>query len=386
MDSKFIRQCLYANELGDGELFKKMFQGKILHNNAMDCWMLWDGHHLVLDMMEVALASVEGIVEKYLNEAQDMSKKMKDLEDDDPSKPKLTKIRDDLLKRASALRSTRRRANCLTFARTTNDPMAIKGTEIDCKPWLLPCKNGVLDLRTGALKDGKLEDYLLKASPIEWKGINEPCPMWDAFLKEIMEDDELMVEFLQRLFGYALIGASIEHKIIVMEGRGRNGKGTIVDILTHIMGDLAGPIRSEMLLDQSRNLSSAGPTPDIMALRGRRMAFASETDEGCRVSSARVKWLTGNDMLTGRNPHDKYEISFKPTHTLFLLTNSRPHAPAEDFAFWQRMILIPFGLSYVDYEPEKDNERRADPDLPEKLKQEASGILAWLVRGCLLYH
>jgi putative DNA primase/helicase len=120
-----------------------------------------------------------------------------------------------------------------------------------------------------------------------------------------------------------------------------------------------------------------------MALRGLRMAFASETDEGCRVSASRVKWLTGNDELTGRNPHDKYEVSFKPTHTLFLLTNNRPHAPAEDFAFWQRVILIPFGLSFVTGEPSKANERKADQELAGKLKAEAPGILPWLVTGCI---
>lgn len=386
IDSKFIRQCLNANELGDGELFKKMYRGRFLFNKSMDTWMVWAGHHWAIDRMDMASAAVEGIVEKYLGESVEIYKEIRELDDDDPNRRKLTKLRENLLKRSSGLRSKRRRGNCLTFAHTTDNPLAIRGDEIDCKPWLLACKNGVIDLRTGELRNGRPEDSLLKASPVEWNGIDEPCPSWESFLLEIMEEDELMVEFMQRLFGYALIGASIEHKIIVMEGRGRNGKGTIVEILTHIMGDMAGPIRSEMLLDQSRNMSSAGPTPDIMALRGLRMAFASETDEGCRISSARVKWLTGNDKLTGRNPHDKYEVSFKPSHTLFLLTNNRPHAPAEDFAFWQRMILIPFNLSYVDYEPEKENERRADPELAEKLKKESSGILAWLVRGCLLYQ
>jgi putative DNA primase/helicase len=56
--------------------------------------------------------------------------------------------------------------------------------------------------------------------------------------------------------------------------------------------------------------------------------------------------------------------------------------PAGDFALWQRIHLIPFTISFVD-NPKKPNERKADPDLPQKLRAEASGILAWLVRGCL---
>ena len=191
--------------------------------------------------------------------------------------------------------------------------------------------------------------------------------------------------FLQRVLGYALIGEVRESIIVVLTGIGRNGKSLIVEVLSEIMGPLAGAVRSEMLLDQMRVTSSTGPTPDIMALRGLRLAFASETDDGCRVSPSRVKWLTGKDKLTGRNPHDKYEVQFPPTHTLFLLTNHKPHAPADDFAFWERVLLIPFKLSFVSRRPQNDFERVADPLLATKLIPEYPGILAWMVRGSLQY-
>jgi len=123
-----------------------------------------------------------------------------------------------------------------------------------------------------------------------------------------------------------------------------------------------------------------------MALRGLRIAFASENDEGRRFSPSRVKWLSGGDTLVGRSPHDRYETHFTPTHTLILLTNHKPHAPADDFAFWERVHLIPFDLSFVNRKPVADNERPADKHLPEKLRAEASGILAWMVRGCLAWQ
>jgi putative DNA primase/helicase len=154
-------------------------------------------------------------------------------------------------------------------------------------------------------------------------------------------------------------------------------------MLSEVMGALSEPIRSEMLLDQYRVPSSSGPTPDIMKLRGLRMAFASETDDGCKISGSKVKWLTGKDKITGRNPHDTHEVTFRPSHTLFLLTNHKPHAPADDFAFWERMVVFPFELSFVDYEPQDDKQRRADLYLDKKLEKEKSGILAWMVRGCL---
>jgi putative DNA primase/helicase len=64
------------------------------------------------------------------------------------------------------------------------------------------------------------------------------------------------------------------------------------------------------------------------------------------------------------------------------MTNHEPRAPAHDFAFWERVFLIPFELSFVD-NPKADNERPRDKDLFYKLIEEKSGILASLVRGCL---
>jgi len=272
------------------------------------------------------------------------------------------------------------------MSHTSKDPMAIRGEEIDRQPWLFPCSNGVIDLRTGKMRPGKSDDFLLKASPVEWKGVDEKCPIWEKTLDEIFSGNQQLVAFMQRLLGYSILGLSTEHIIAVWTGQGRNGKGLMVNVISEILGPLAGPIRAEMLLDQSRQSNSAGPTPDIMTLRGLRLAWASETDENCKISPSRVKWLTGNDELTGRNPHDKFEVKFKPTHTLFLLTNHKPHAPADDFAFWERVLLIPFELSFVNRTPRAPNERRADRELESKLIGEASGILAWLVKGCLIWQ
>jgi putative DNA primase/helicase len=68
------------------------------------------------------------------------------------------------------------------------------------------------------------------------------------------------------------------------------------------------------------------------------------------------------------------------------MTNHKPNAPADDFAFWQRMHLVPFKLSFVKRTPKRENERPADPDMENRLMEEASGILAWLVRGCLQWQ
>jgi len=383
----FIRACFDANELGDGLLFKAVNQGDLVFNKAMDAWQVWTGHHWAVDQMGAARAGVEKVVEKYGEELAAINKRIREAEADGAGE-QLAFFRaraKGLRGRISQLRSRRRANNCLDFAHNCEEPMAIRGDEIDRKPLLLACANGVINLATGELEPGRQDQYLLKASPVSWQGIDAPCALWEEKLLEILSGDERLMSFLQRVLGYALIGEVRESIIVVLTGIGRNGKSLIVEVLSEIMGPLAGAVRSEMLLDQMRVTSSTGPTPDIMALRGLRMAFASETDDGCRVSPSRVKWLTGKDKLTGRNPHDKYEVQFPPTHTLFLLTNHKPHAPADDFAFWERVLLVPFKLSFVSRRPQNDFERVADPLLATKLIPEYPGILAWMVRGSLQY-
>ncbi|NOX35314.1 MAG: DNA primase [Deltaproteobacteria bacterium] len=395
IDSDFIMACLNKNELGDGELFKKLYRNDFVFNKSMDSWMSWTGHHWKIDKMDFAHASVEGVASAYQDEAKRISGKINNLMADDKPVGDLQTKRKLLNQRVSALRSNRRRKNCLLFAHTSANPLAIDGSEVDQNPWLLPCANGVINLKTGELEPGRQEDYLLKASPIGFPkegldaawgksdGNDEGVELWEDTLLEIFSGNQHLVDFLRRICGYALVGEVSESILVVMIGRGRNGKSMIVETISKVMGQLSGAIRSEMLLDQFRVSSSAGPTPDIMALRGLRMAFASETDDGCRISPSRVKWLTGNDTITGRNPHDKYEVHFKPSHTLFLLTNHKPHAPADDFAFWERMVLFPFELSFVDREPKSENEFRSDPQLGKKLEAILPAILAWMVRGCI---
>ena len=384
---KFVMNCYYANELGDGVLYARIHMDKFVYVKKMGQWLAWGGHHWVIDVMDRHKAVVEAVVEAYESEARRLGDEIAAAGQDKNTANALQKAQDGMFARVRDLRTRKRRNNILDYAHSCDVALAIEGDEIDTNPWLLPCSNGVINLKTGELEAGRPRDYLLKACPVEWRGIDTPCETWEQALLDMMDDDPEMVAFLQRLFGYAMVGEVLHSIIIVMTGKGRNGKSTIVEIMGEVLGPLAGAVRSEMLLDQSRIQSSRGPTPDIMALKGLRVAFASETDDGCRVSPSRVKWLTGKDTLAGRNPHDKYEQQFKPSHTLFLLTNHKPHAPADDFAFWERVVLVPFNLSFVDRPPrDGTDERRADPHLYAKLKEELPGILAWMVKGCLIWQ
>ena len=202
----------------------------------------------------------------------------------------------------------------------------------------------MIELNTGNFREGKPDEYIKTIAPIDWKGIDEPAPYWEKFIRDIFDNKKELIEYNQRLLGYCISGLTVEHIVVILWGKGRNGKGTLFEVLKVILGDLIKPIQAEMLLRQPIPKNSASPSSDIMSLIGKRLVWASESDEGRQLDIGKVKWLSGGDTLTGRHPHGKREITFTPTHKLFLATNHKPHVPADEYAAWERISLIPFAL------------------------------------------
>ena len=113
---------------------------------------------------------------------------------------------------------------------------------------------------------------------------------------------------------------------------------------------------------------------DLATLQGTRFVTAMETNRGRKLDEARVKLLAGGDRVTARRLYEEY-FSFEPTHHLWISGNHKPDIPEDDDAMWRRMKLIPFSV--------KIPKEKKDSKLPEKLMDEAEGILAWAVKGCL---
>jgi hypothetical protein len=113
---------------------------------------------------------------------------------------------------------------------------------------------------------------------------------------------------------------------------------------------------------------------DVAALKGARFVSAAEVERGRRLAESKVKQLTGSDTVTARflfgEPFD-----FRPAFKLWLSTNNKPVIQGTDDAIWDRIRLIPFEQRFEG--------SKADPELPEKLREELTGILAWMVEGCL---
>jgi len=382
-----ILAALNANEDGDAVLYINLHRNKFRYDHSVGKWFKWAGNYWEEDRIGDALSSVECVIEEYSKEAsnQAAAKINATTAQKETDAGKAEKLEKKLLSRIQNLHSVHRKRNVLLLAAAGSDSLGITGDEWDLDPWLLGCKNGVIELKSGEFRPGRSEDYIKTVAPTEWKGLEIKAPTWEKFISEIFNENKELIDYVQRLLGYSITGVANEHILPILWGDGRNGKGTLLEVIFSVLGLCAGPIQAEMLLTQAKMKSSAGPSPDIMALRGRRIAWGSETDDERRLDAGKVKWLVGGDTLVGRPVYGKREIHFNPSHTLFLLTNHKPNVPGDDYALWDRIHLIPFMIKFVD-EPKGKLERKRDRYLREKLINESSGILAWLVRGCLAWQ
>src|SRR4029077_3176971 len=62
------------------------------------------------------------------------------------------------------------------------------------------------------------------------------CPRFDAFLNEVWGHDKDCSDTLQEVFGYFLSCDTSQEKIFLIVGPRRGGKGTIVSVLTALLG------------------------------------------------------------------------------------------------------------------------------------------------------
>lgn len=197
-----------------------------------------------------------------------------------------------------------------------------------------------------------------------------------------MDGNQRLVDFIWRLLGYGLIRDRKEHVFIIFWGEhGRNGKDTLIKLVTHVLGmALSGDVQVEMFLQQQQAKNSSSPTPDVLALRGMSIAWINEAEDGQKFALAKLKKLTGGGFITARGLMDKQMTSWLQTHLPIMTTNELPKAKADDAAFWSRAHIVKWGLSFVD-DPQQPWERQADKNLDEKIQAEAKGCSSAWCRG-----
>ncbi|WP_426313806.1 phage/plasmid primase, P4 family [Methylobacterium fujisawaense] len=238
--------------------------------------------------------------------------------------------------------------------------------EFDRQSYLLGTKNGVLDLARVNLVDPN--DIVTKRIGADFR-LAAKCPLFLKFVGEIFEDNPEVIPYLQRAVGYTLTASVEAQAMFILIGTGANGKSVFLNLLQALMGDYGTSLPPHSIMQTKFGNDK---TDDLASLDGKRFVFATEGEAGDRLASAKVKRMTGGDMMSVKRLYKDY-FNLKPEFKMWFGSNELPRIAGNDDAIWRRLHLIEFKRTFTPAEQ--------DPRLLEKLKGELPGILNWALEG-----
>jgi len=238
------------------------------------------------------------------------------------------KAPDDMIRAAKRAESSSAVKGALILA-ATEPEIAITPDRLDAHPYLLNCRNGVVDLRTGERLEHDPALLLTKMAGAPYEPDADGA-VYAKFLERIQPSEDMRL-FIRRLLGLSLEGKVTAHILPIFWGDGANGKSTLTDAVMNALGDYADAADPDLLRARTFDAHPTG----VADLFGLRLALLHESDAGHRLAEGTVKRLTGGDRLKARRMREDF-WSFDPSHTFVMLTNHKPLVGGTDEGIWRR--------------------------------------------------
>jgi putative DNA primase/helicase len=342
-------------EAGAAERFARLHGDDLRFDHRRDQWLIWGPHRWRRDTNGAITRLGLEFSRRWQREA---------LEIEDLQKREIT------LKAAIRLEKRDALASMLALAHDLK-PIADPGDGWDLNPHLLGVPNGVVDLRDGRLQAGHRGNKITLSTSVAYDP-DARSNLWDGTLKAILLQDEL-IDFFQAAIGYSATGDTSQDLWFLGCGGGRNGKGTLAQPTRTALGDYALELPSSIF-----DLKAERAPYELARLPGRRLVMSSESGDTIRLNHDRIKQLSGGDVMSAANKYER-PFEFQPACKLWLFCNKKPRVTDDTGAFWSRVVLLPFTVSFIGKE---------DHTLRPKLTQEPThqaAVLAWIVRGAVRY-
>ncbi|MFD0942912.1 phage/plasmid primase, P4 family [Savagea faecisuis] len=380
----FLLKPSEYSDIGQAEVFVQEYETKVRYSPSTK-YLVYNGSYWEESDLKAQGLS-QDLAIRQVEEAESLLKKARaemkengalDLLESLPTKKAITLFNKA---QAHAYRQYLTAENYKKYAVKRGDTRAIHATTkeaktrleiypgaLDSDEFLLNTPSHTLDLKTGERFEHHYEHFITKQTAVDPSDDN--ADIWQDALKVFFEDDQELIEYVQKVAGLATIGKVYVEAMIIAYGDGRNGKSTFWNVISRVLGNYSGTISADILtVGFSRNAK-----PELAEAKGKRLLIAAELEEGMRLNTSNVKQLSSTDEI---NAEKKYKDPFKfvPSHTLVLYTNHLPKVGAVDAGTWRRLIVIPF---QAKIEGSSDIKNYAD-----YLFHEAGGaILQWIIEG-----
>lgn len=222
-----------------------------------------------------------------------------------------------------------------------------------------------------SIRPHEREDLMTKMAPV-FHCHSATAPLFSAFLARIMPDPEVRA-FLQRFFGYCLTALTTEQMFCIFHGEGSNGKSTLVDIISRVLGDYATSVPVMSLVNDG-NRKGSEATPDLIRLPGARFVRSAEPKEGLPLDESLIKDLTSGEPVNVRRLNHEF-VEVYPNFKLAISCNRKPKIYGNDDGIWRRVTLVPYEVQIP--------KGQRDKSLVKKMQAEMPGILNWMIEGAL---
>jgi putative DNA primase/helicase len=342
-------------EAGAAERFARLHANDVRFDHRCGQWLMWEGHRWRRDTDAAITRLALDFARAWQREAlviEDLAK------------------REAALKAALRLEKREALTSMLTLAHDLK-PIADSGESWDPDPYLLGVPNGIVDLRTGALRPGRRQDKITLNTSVPYNP-EARSRLWEDTLRAILLDDE-QIDFFQAAVGYSVTGDTSLDRWFLVSGKGGNGKGTLAHPIRHALGEYALELPASVF-----DLKVDRAPYELARLPGRRFVTSSESGDTIDLNHDRIKQLTGGDRMSAANKYQQ-PFEFLPVSKLWFFCNRKPRVTDDTVAFWRRVLLLPFTVSFVG---------REDATLRPLLTQDPShqaAVLTWIINGSVRY-
>jgi len=358
--TNFLENKIGMSEVWLAELCISKFQELIRWNTSNRSWMIFDAESGLWEIKDEK--PIIEMIRFVLDEIRQLEAQM---------------IMSHGVSRASRIKDIER-ASRSSFIKGTQTLMSsysmiqINSSEFDANKLLVGLQDGqCLDLKNCEVRKIQAADFLTKRLGCTFD-LDASTEFWQGLVLQWANGDRELVQFLQTWAGYSLSGLTTEQAFLFLYGAGNNGKSVYVNTLYKIMGDYADSLNSDFLMQRT---NSGGHSTEIAKLMGKRLVTSNELSEGKFFDEKLINNLTGGEVVTARHVFER-DTSFFPQLKLIISGNHKPIVRGTSDGFWRRMRLVPFTASIL----------RPDPNLNDKLNNQLSGVLNWMIQGWKQYQ
>jgi P4 family phage/plasmid primase-like protien len=344
------------------QMYKDEFVCVSVKNNV---WYKLKGHRWVENDSGTTLRKAISTIMRdlYWNRASAFMEQATSIDPPDEERTKrLQEHADKILKICERLGRANEKKNIMTEAKELfYDSDFIK--KLDSNPYLLSFKNGVIEFSPdggGVFRKGYPEDYLSKSTNIDYAPVNEQTDATTIaeikdFMRKLFPIEEIH-NYMWEHLASVLIGKAVTQTFNMYIGIGQNGKSVLMDFMSSCLGDYYAGVPLPLITDKRTKIG--GLAPELLELKGARLAVINEPSKGDQINEGMMKQLTsGIEPIQARAPYMLQAVSFVPQFKLVVCSNEFMVVKSQDHGTWRRIRVVDFVSLFTDKPVKGDSEK-----------------------------